>query len=96
MNPETTSLASWLLGLLATGVVAVLGFLIKKAFNDTTTAVIALSAKFDVMTAAQARGEGDVRELRAQHQGDVRELKSEITALKDRLARVEQVQRESA
>lgn len=89
MNPETQTVANWVVGLIATGMVAVLGFLIKKAFNDTTTAVIALSAKFDVMTAAQARSDGDVRELRAQHN-------AEISELKRRLDRVEQVQREIA
>lgn len=87
MNPETTTLANWLLACLATGVMAVLGFLVKKAFNDTTTAVTALSAKLDVITAAQARADGDVRELKA-------ELRSELSALRERVSKIEAVQRE--
>lgn len=89
MNPETTTVANWIVGLVATGMVAVLGFLIKKAFNDTTTAVTAMNAKLDVITAQQARSDGDFRELKA-------EVRSELKALRDRVDRVEQVQREIA
>lgn len=87
MNPETTTVANWVVGLIATGAVAVLGFLIKKAFNDTTNAVTAVSVKLDVITAAQARSDGDVRELKARYDAKFEDLFR-------RLENVERVQRE--
>lgn len=88
MNPETT-VGAWVIGVLLTGGVTVLGFLIKKAFNDTTTAVTALSVKLDVITATQARSDGDFREFKA-------ETRSELNALRSRMEQVERVQREIA
>lgn len=80
---------NWVVGVLLTGGVAVLGFLIKKAFNDTTTAVTAMSVKLDVITAAQAHSDGDFREFRA-------DVRGELNTLKSRLDSVERTQREIA
>ena len=89
MNLETTSAAEWVVGLIAAGGVTTFGFLIKKAFNDTTLAVTAMSVKLDVITAQQARSDGDMREMKA-------EVRSELKALRDRVEQVERIQREIA
>lgn len=86
MNPETT-ITAFAVVLVMSATTGTLAFLAKRAFNDTTEAVKSMAAKLDIITAAHARSDGDLRELRAQVLADVR-------ALSARIDRVEQVQRE--
>lgn len=89
MNPDTTTIAAFAAVLVMSATTGTLAFLAKRAFNDTTEAVKSMAAKLDVITAAQARGDGDLRVLAA-------ELRAELKALRERIDRLERVQQEIA
>lgn len=72
------TLAVWVVGAVATGVLAVLGFLVRNAFEGVSKGLEGLGTKLDVMSKDIARGDGDRRELAA-----------EVRALTARLDRVE-------
>lgn len=63
MNPETTTLAQWVVVIVAGSGVTALGFLVRNAFNGTTEAVKELGTKLDAMGKDISRGDGDRREL---------------------------------
>ena len=71
------SVATAAVGFLVLGVLAVLGFLVRNAFEGTTRAVADLGVKLEKLGADISRGDGDRRELAA----DVRALAQRLERL---------------
>jgi hypothetical protein len=59
------SLTVWAVGALMAGGLAVLGFLVRNAFDGVTKGLDSLSGKLDSLKADLARGDGDRRVLEA-------------------------------
>ena len=72
------SLTVWVVGAVATGVLAVLGFLVRNAFEGVSKGLEGLSTKLD----------GLAKDLATQD-GDRRELAAEVRALTQRMERLE-------
>lgn len=72
------SLAVWVVGAVAAGILGVLGFLVRNAFEGVSKGIDGLNTKLDSMAKDIARQDGDKRELAA-----------EVRALTARLDRLE-------
>lgn len=71
------SLSVWVVGVVAAGILGVLGFLVRNAFEGVSKGLENLSTKLDSMAREIARGDGDRRELAA----DVRALTHRLERL---------------
>ncbi len=72
------TLTQWVVIAVAGAILTGLGFLVRNAFEGTTSAVKELGSKLDVITAAQASAAGDHRELKARHEERFESLISRI------------------
>ncbi len=84
------TLTQWIVLAVAGAILTGLGFLVRNAFEGTTSAVKELGSKLDVITAAQAKGDGDRRVLEvevAQLKRDIAEIKQELRDLSEGASR---------
>ena len=84
------TLTSWVIVAVAGGILAVLGFLVRNAFEDTTQAVKDLGAEVKSMRGDLAKGDGDRRVLERDvlaltHRTD--KLEREVRELSEGVAR---------
>lgn len=89
MTPEMP-LSAWIILAVAGGGIAVLGFLVRNAFETTTKAVEALGTEVKSLRGDLSKGDGDRRVLEARVvtlERDYAELRRELRELSEGIAR---------
>ena len=76
------TLASWVIGAVAAGIIGVLAFLVRNAFENVSRGIDGINGKLDAMSKDISKGDGDRRELSA----DVRALSARLERLERELS----------